>query len=162
MGSLFCVLIGLGGAAILAWIRGPGRAVLVHCRVPVRQPAPPVCVLLLAAIAVGISVRDFWKPYKDPCFQRDRDFARWFWSEKSRDGELVCLKHDFGGSVSTSRRRATTWRRFFTAINASIGRGWPGARSRSGKKSPRPGRCDASAFDRSSPRGKTRGTFKPG
>ena len=28
-----------------------------------------------AAIAVGISVRDFIKPYKDPCFQRDRDFA---------------------------------------------------------------------------------------
>ena len=52
---------------------------------------------LLAAIAVGISVRDFLKPHKDPSFQRDRDFARWFWTEKSRDGELVCVKHDFGG-----------------------------------------------------------------
>ena len=65
-----------------------------------RRPAstPWLATLwLLAAIAVGISVRDFLKPYKDPCFQRDRDFARWFWTEKSRDGELVCLKHDFGG-----------------------------------------------------------------
>ena len=88
MGSLICVLVGLGGAAILAWIHGP------------RRPAstPVVAALwFLVAIAVGISVRDFWKPYKDPCFQRDRDFARWFWAEKSRDGELVCLKHDFGG-----------------------------------------------------------------
>ena len=109
MGSLFCVLTGLGGAAILAWIRGLRRPASPYPKGTVpfssdeNRDSPHVLVVatlwLLAAIAVGISVRDFWKPYKDPCFQRDRDFARWFWTEKSRDGELVCLKHDFGGRV---------------------------------------------------------------
>jgi 4-amino-4-deoxy-L-arabinose transferase-like glycosyltransferase len=85
MGPVFCLLMGLGTAKILSLMRSP------------RWPAAaPVLVVLslFVAIAAGTSVRDFLKPYKDPCFMRDRDFARWFWADKAWDAELVCLQND--------------------------------------------------------------------
>jgi hypothetical protein len=85
MAPMFCLLMGLGTAQILSLLKSR------------RWPAaaPVIVVLsLFVAIAVGISVRDFLKPYKDPCFMRDRDFARWFWSDKAWDAELVCLQND--------------------------------------------------------------------
>ena len=85
LGSVFSLLMGLGGAAVLSRLRSPRWS----------APAPVMVALaLLVAIAVGISGRDFWKPYKDKCFLRDRDFARWFWPEKSFNAELVCLQND--------------------------------------------------------------------
>ncbi len=95
LGAVFCLLMGLGGAAILAALRSPRWS-----------PAAPVRVamLLLLAVAVGTSVRDYFKPYKDKCFLRDRDFARWFWPEKACGAELVCLQNDWHKYFYTSPR----------------------------------------------------------
>ena len=112
---------------------GPGRGgdpraaaqpPLVACR------AGKVALALLVAIAVGISGRDFWKPYKDKCFLRDRDFARWFWPEKSFNAELVCLQSDWHKYFYTSPqgndlREATTWPRSSSATSGFTG-GRPG------------------------------------
>jgi hypothetical protein len=85
LGSVFCLLVGLGGAAILSRLRSR--------RWSTAAPAT-VALALLVVIAAGTSVYDFLKPYKDKCFLRDRDFARWFWPEKSYNAELVCLHND--------------------------------------------------------------------
>ena len=85
LGPVICMLVGLGAAAILSRFRSRRWS----------TPAPVMVTLaLLVVIAVGTSVRDFFKPYKDKCFLRDRDFARWFWPEKSFHAELVCLQND--------------------------------------------------------------------
>jgi hypothetical protein len=86
LGSVFCLLMGLGGAALLS---------LLRCRRWSAAAPVTVALVLLAAIAVGTSVRDFFKPYKDKSFLRDRDFARWFWPEKAFGAELLCLQYDF-------------------------------------------------------------------
>ena len=59
-------------------------------------------MMLLLAVAVGTSVRDYFKPYKDKCFLRNRDFARWFWPEKAYGAELVCLQSDWHKYFYTS------------------------------------------------------------
>ena len=81
---IFCLLTALGAAAILSTMKLP------------RWGLTPVAIILtlLAAIAVGGSVREFLKPYKEPCWMRNRDFARWFWFDKAQDAELVCLWTD--------------------------------------------------------------------
>ena len=53
--------------------------------------------MVLALIAAGSAVRDFFKPYKEPCWGRNRDFARWFWCDKAQDAELACYVHDMHG-----------------------------------------------------------------
>ena len=83
---IFCLLVGLGGAAILSRSRRPP---LVHARAGRWSRWP-----CWSSSRWERSVRDFFKPYKDKCLQRDRDFARWFWPEKSSDAELVCLQND--------------------------------------------------------------------
>ena len=40
-------------------------------------------------------------PIGSPDDVRTREFARWFWTEKSRDGEVACLKTDLGLSFQT-------------------------------------------------------------
>ena len=47
-------------------------------------------------------MRDFLKPYKETCWQRNRDFARWFWADKALDAELVCVSSDCGLPVSSA------------------------------------------------------------
>ncbi len=85
LGPVICMLVGLGAAAILSRVRSRRWS----------TPAPVMVTLaLLVVIAAATSVRDFFKPYKDKCFLRDRDFARWFWPEKSFHAELVCLQND--------------------------------------------------------------------
>ena len=70
-------------------------------RWPVAVPA--VVALVLLAAAGGItSVRDFLKPYKETCWQRNRDFARWFWTDKALDAELVCVSSDLKQPVSSA------------------------------------------------------------
>jgi 4-amino-4-deoxy-L-arabinose transferase-like glycosyltransferase len=82
---IFCLLTGLGAAGILAAARSW------------RRVAAPVigAAAALAVIAVAISVRDFIKPYKETCWMRNRDLARWFWTDKAVNAELVCLHTDF-------------------------------------------------------------------
>ena len=85
MAPIFCLLTGLGGAAILS--------VLKNRRWFVGAPAV-VALVLLATIGCVASVRDFLKPYKETCWQRNRDFARWFWADKAQDAELLCVSTD--------------------------------------------------------------------
>jgi 4-amino-4-deoxy-L-arabinose transferase-like glycosyltransferase len=93
MAPIFCLLTGLGAAAILA--------VMKNRRWPVG--APVVAALVLLAAVGGIaSVRDFLKPYKETCWQRNRDFARWFWTDKALDAELLCVSTDCREPVSAA------------------------------------------------------------
>jgi hypothetical protein len=97
MAPIFCLLTGLGGAAILSLMKSRRRpGVPGALGVPgARAGAPVVAVLvLLAAIGGVTSDRDFLKPYKETCWQRNRDFARWFWTDKALDAELVCVSTD--------------------------------------------------------------------
>jgi hypothetical protein len=85
LGPIVCLLTGLGDAAILSVIRSR------------RWPAHALAIAtlgLLGVIGVGTSIRDFLKPYTEECWMHNRDFARWFWSDKSLDAELVCLRED--------------------------------------------------------------------
>lgn len=79
-----CLLAGLGAAALLARLPRAGA----------RRRAPGVLAALLAALALGRMGYDVAHPYKYPTDERARAFARWFWTEKARDGELVCVKTD--------------------------------------------------------------------
>jgi hypothetical protein len=86
-------LFGLGAAAILSVIK--------NRRWSAGGPVV-VALLLLAAVGSIASVRDFLKPYKETCWQRNRDFARWFWSDKALDAELVCVSTDLQQPVSAT------------------------------------------------------------
>jgi len=100
LAPIICLLTGLGLAAILTW--GEVRRS--------RRAGPVLVVLaLLGLVGAGSIGRDFWRPAKCDNDLRTRDFARWFWSEMSRQGEVVCLQADphrrfasTGGSVRTS------------------------------------------------------------
>ena len=93
MAPIFCLLTGLGAAAFLALLKsrrwstvGPVKAALA----------------VLVVIAAGSAVRDFFKPYKEPCWGRNRDFARWFWCDKAQGAELACYVNDMQGKKATS------------------------------------------------------------
>jgi hypothetical protein len=58
--------------------------------------------VLLAGVGSVTSIRDFLKPYKETCWQRNRDFARWFWTDKAIDAELVCVTTDLKQPVSST------------------------------------------------------------
>ena len=93
MAPILCLLTGLGGAAILSLMK--------NRRWPAGAPAV-VALVLLAGVGSVASVRDFLKPYKETCWQRNRDFARWFWADKALDAELVCVSNDCGLPVSSA------------------------------------------------------------
>ncbi len=87
-GPMACLLAGLGLAVALGRLgrrrpgadRRVGRAVLGA----------------FAAIGVGTIVADLIQPAKSAVDLRSREFARWFWAEAGRDGELACARVDLG------------------------------------------------------------------
>ncbi len=82
---IVCLLAGLGASWLverLAARRSGSAAPLM------------ATIVLLALMAVGSMGRDLWRPYRSDSDRQIRDFARWFWSAKSLDGEVVCLKTD--------------------------------------------------------------------
>ena len=86
-----CLLTGLGLALLLA-----------HSdEVRVRKRALLGVLATLSLLGLGLLARDVARPYRVADDLRTREFARWFWTEKSRDGELVCLKTDLGLSFHT-------------------------------------------------------------
>ena len=85
MAPILCLLTGLGGTAILSLTKNRRWSAIV--------PAV-VALALLAGMGCITSVRDFLKPYKETCWQRNRDFARWFWNDKALDADLICLGAD--------------------------------------------------------------------
>lgn len=81
-----CLLSGLGLVELIRFRPGPLRS---------RHGI----ALALGAMAV-IGVASLWvdaaRPYKTVYERNARDFARWFWSDLGRDGEIACLHADFG------------------------------------------------------------------
>ena len=86
-----CILAGLGLASLLAR----------SDRIRVRRRALLGILAALGLLGLGLVARDLVKPYRVADDLRTREFARWFWTEKSRDGELACLKTDLGLSFQT-------------------------------------------------------------
>jgi hypothetical protein len=96
MAPVLCLTTGLGAAAILSLLKNRRWS----------AGAPVVAALvLLTAIGSIASVRDFLKPYKETCWQRNRDFARWFWTDKAVDAELVCVNTDYQQPICTAPER---------------------------------------------------------
>ena len=81
-----CLLAGLGGAAVLALYRDPGR----------RRRAVRAALVLLAAIGILPVAADAFHPYRAVHAQRAREFARHFWPEFVRGADPVCLRWDLG------------------------------------------------------------------
>ena len=86
MAPAFCLLAGLGAAALL--VRRNRQGTVQGRR------AVTVLFVLLAVMAAGSISRDFAKPYRTRDVLRQRDFARWFWFNKEYDGEVVCWETD--------------------------------------------------------------------
>ncbi len=85
-----CLLAGLGAAAMLGTIGGVLR----------RRRALYSVVAVLAAFGFGRMAFDLSHPYRGVSDELHRGFARWFWPEKARNAELVCLGTDFGVKFS--------------------------------------------------------------
>jgi len=86
LSAVFCLLIGGGTAVVVGWLRRRKPAV-----------AGTFFVLVLSvdlAIGAGSIVRDVAQPYKTIADENRRNFARWFWSDLSYSGEVVCLHRD--------------------------------------------------------------------
>jgi hypothetical protein len=123
-----CLLIGIGGAALLAMGRGS---------VAVRRRNLAVALSLLALIPLATMARDFAKPYKSPTDSRYRDFARWFWPSTEFAGEAACLHTDFGLEFAPGTFHHLGWSAMYVC-NQRI-------------YSPRHRRGEAVAWDRLSP-----------
>jgi hypothetical protein len=93
MAPILCLLTGLGGTGLLSLMK--------NRRWSAATPAI-LALALLAAVGGVASVRDFLKPYKETCWQRNRDFARWFWTDKALDAELACVASDFKQPLSAA------------------------------------------------------------
>jgi hypothetical protein len=81
-----CLLMGLGITVLLARIPG-----FQH-----RERAFVGLLIALGVLGIGLIARDLVKPYRVLEDVQSREFARWFWTEKSKDGALACLRSDFG------------------------------------------------------------------
>lgn len=86
-----CLLTGLGLAYLLAQFD----------QIHVQRRALLGVLTALSFLGLGLLARDIARPYRVPDDVRTREFARWFWTEKTRDGEVACLKTDLGLSFHT-------------------------------------------------------------
>lgn len=91
-----CLLTGLGAAALLSSIGA----------VPRRQRVSIGVVVILALLGVGQFAKAIVVPYHIESSARAREFARWFWTEQTRVGEVVCLKSDLGLNVEVEQWQA--------------------------------------------------------
>ena len=96
-----CLLVGLGLTDLLSRI----------CRLEMQRRAFLGILAGLAILGGGLMVRDLVKPYRVADDLRTRNFARWFWSERTGRGELACLKTDMGLSF-----RPRLWRVGMSAV----------------------------------------------
>ena len=95
-----CLLLGAGGAALLARGRALPRS---------RRRALAAALTLLSLIALGTIARDFCLPYKSATDRRYRDFARWFWFSLESSGEVACLKTDLRLDFAPGTFRDLGW-----------------------------------------------------
>jgi hypothetical protein len=81
-----CLLMGLGMAELMALIPWDNA----------RLRTMATSLVALGLLGCGLIARDLVKPYRVKEDAVTRDFARWFWKEKSRDAGLACVKTDLG------------------------------------------------------------------
>lgn len=96
-----CLLAGLGMAVLAARIRRPEWS----------RRVPRILLGAMAALIVGLIVKDLARPYRVAKDVRTRDFARQFWTEQARDADLACVKTDFGVEIEPH-----TWRAGMSAV----------------------------------------------
>jgi hypothetical protein len=96
-----CLLTGLGAAGLLARIHES------H----VRRRAFLGVLTALGVLGLGLVARDLARPYRVLEDVQTREFARWFWTEKTHSGELACLRTDLGLSSP-----ANLWRVGMSAV----------------------------------------------
>ena len=89
---MICLLTGLGLATSLAALPSP----VARRRLLIGLTAAFAC---LGTVRFGV---DLVRPYKTYTDDRVRDFARWFWTEQSRNALLVCAGRDLGVTFSPS------------------------------------------------------------
>jgi len=100
LAPVYCLLIGLGGTAILCRLgRVRGRAIVLLF----------VLLGVYAAVAAGSIARDLWHPYKTRSDMRARAFAQWFWFNAESEGEVVCLHSDLKLSFSPQETEQLSW-----------------------------------------------------
>jgi hypothetical protein len=100
LAPVYCLLVGLGGAAVLAWLgRVRGRAVVLLF----------VLLSVYGLVGAGSIARDLWIPHKTQSDMRARGFARWFWFNAEFEGEAVCLHSDLKLSFSPQETERLSW-----------------------------------------------------
>jgi hypothetical protein len=105
---IICLVGGVGLAWLIAQIRP----------VPIRQWTFRAALIGLAALGAILFSLKLAHPYKDISDRNSRAFARWFWTEKARDAELVCVKSDMGSGFD--RRNWTLFRSALYLCNQKI------------------------------------------
>ena len=81
-----CLLAGLGAARLLDRVRSTSRA--RRLRIGAMGGLFLIGIVHLAQAIIS--------PYHMSSAERDREFARWFWSEQARQAKVACLKADLG------------------------------------------------------------------
>jgi hypothetical protein len=81
-----CLLAGMGGGRMLE--RTQSNLLRSH---GLRWSV--LGLVILGSILIG---RDLVRPYRDREDVLSRDFARWFWTDYARSGDILCVKSDLG------------------------------------------------------------------
>ena len=103
-----CLLCGMGLATMIARLRSSR----------LRQWAFRLTATGLAVAGLVLLGLTLAHPYKSLSDQNSRAFARFFWTEISRDSELVCVKSDLG--LGFSQRNWTLFRSALYLCNQRI------------------------------------------
>ena len=77
---------------------GLGVAVILRALPRPRDFSRGMVLVMLGLVVLGIGsvARDRASPYRTDYEHHAREFARWFWKEKSRDAELACARSEYG------------------------------------------------------------------
>ena len=89
LAPVICLLAGLGAARLISLIRAE----------TIRFRALVALIVVLFLFGAGSILIDIIHPYKNLEDVASRDFARWFWDEKKRGAELVCVFADLGKNI---------------------------------------------------------------
>ncbi len=95
-----CCLAAVGVVESCAWWSRRG--------IPVRRSLA-FASALLAAIGLGVVLRDVALPYKAQSDYRERAFAQGFWFPVARDEEVACVKSDLGLDFVPDQYRNLSW-----------------------------------------------------
>lgn len=95
-----CCLAGAGIAESITWWSRRG--------IPVRRSLA-LASALLAAIGLGVVVRDIARPYKTLSDFRARAFAQGFWFARQQEEEVACVKSDLGLDFVPGQYKELSW-----------------------------------------------------